>query len=129
MNKDESAPASAVWVLASVLPALSDFSLASTLAWVAALIIGTQVAGGRSTPNRWFRLRWVAVAWAASTAVHGTPVLATVASGTSAASWLSHLRMALVGLALAILWPVEWRNAGTLLLTAGLILAFQRTEA
>lgn len=117
------------WALVAVLPALCHASLASTLAWATALVIGAHLTGGHLMPNRWFRLRWVAIAWVASTAVPGTPVLATVASGTSAASWLSHLRMALVGLAMAILWPVELRNAGTFLLIAGLILALQRSEA
>jgi len=111
-----------MWLLAAMLPALADLTLYGSLAWGGALLVGALLASGRP-------LRWVAVAWGVAVIAPGTSLPAIASSGSLIQAWSQHLLAAGLGIVLAVVLPTELRNAGFLLLMAGIVLILRRRSA
>lgn len=99
------------WVVAALVPALSDADFVPALAWGAAVLAGSLLAGARP-------LRWVAVAWAAAAAVPGASLAGIAAAGSMTPVALAQAGMAVTGTLAAAALPVPLRTAPVLLLLA-----------
>ena len=110
----------ASWLVAGLLPAFWQPSIAGAIAWGVAVLLGGYVARGRP-------LRWVAIGWIASVVIPGTPLLAIAAGGTIANKRRDCVCAALLGTGLCLLdIPDVALNAGTLVILIGGVAAMWR---
>ena len=115
----------AIWATAILLPALVNDGWPSALAWVGVVLVGAAWAGAEP-------LRWLGIAWCARAAVPSLPVLPVAAAGVrSTAGRLSPAGVgaALVGAALVLALPAEWRQPSWLMAVAACVLAGLRRAA
>ncbi len=111
--------ASAVWLVAVMIPVCSDLSWTAAVAWAGTLLVGSVF--GEQRP-----FHWVGAGWVAHVLVPGVPLAGAAAAGSMIPAWRLCLAAAAVGVTLSLTVPVSCCSPGILLMVAGIGLAIQR---
>jgi hypothetical protein len=108
------------WLVAALVPALSQMPPSAVLAWSGAILLGLALAP--SSP-----LRWVGLGWITAVVAPGSNPAAIAGSGSLLHGWRMHLGTVLLGAAVGLLpFPGVLQQAGPLLLVAAAGLALFR---